>query len=98
MSYGFIFSYFSINKFPLRNALFIDFNFNGRDKMMDRLNYTICIQLELIAGYKEMLKHAYILLMTGESKLKDSYAYQEAKEQFLKTIEELVDIHTLGSN
>jgi len=45
-----------------------------------------------------MLKHAYILLMTGESKLKDSYAYKEAKEQFLKTIEELVDIHTLGSN
>jgi hypothetical protein len=66
--------------------------------MMDQLNYTICIQLELIAGYEEMLKHAYILLMTGESKLKDSYAYQEAKERFLKTIEELVDIHTLGSN
>jgi len=63
--------------------------------MMDQLNYTIYIQLELIAGYEEMLKHAYILLMTGESKLKDSYAYEEAKERFLKTIEELVDMEEL---
>jgi hypothetical protein len=48
MGWILFFSYFSIKKFPLRNALFIDFNFNGRDKMMDQLNYTICVQLEEI--------------------------------------------------